>query len=321
MASRSQYSIRRSLVEKAKEAALTAVQAYNNPLARFKSESFIVLMMVAWTYLLHAHYRQQAVEYRYYEQHGRRRRFERNANGTFRYWDLTKSLSASECPLDPPTIANLRFLHDLRNEIEHHMPPGMDDYLASRYLACAMNFEYWLTELFGESHSLRGHVALALQFGDMAGAESQPPEAALPARIANYVREFETGLADEDFRSERYKFSVFFVKRIVGKPGQAERVIEFIPADDPRAAGLAPEYVAIKETERPKYLPGRIVEMMKAEGYPRFGIQRHSDLWKAMDARNPGKGYGVWIGGRWFWYERWLGVVRKHCRDNAAKYK
>jgi len=38
MAKRSQYSIRRSLIEKAKEVTLTAVQAYNNPLTRFKSE-------------------------------------------------------------------------------------------------------------------------------------------------------------------------------------------------------------------------------------------------------------------------------------------
>ncbi len=244
-----------------------------------------------------------------------------SGNGTYRYWDLIRCLDTRECPLDAPTVANLRFLHDLRNEIEHHMPPGMDDYLASRYLACAMNFEYWITHLLGESHSLRGHVALALQFGDVAGAESEAPEAALPARIATYVREFESGLPEEDFRSERYKFSVYFVRRIVGKPGQAERVIEFISPDDPRAAGLSPEFVTIKETERTKLLPGEIVERMKGEGFPRFGMQRHTDLWKAMDGRNPGKGLGVWIGGRWFWYERWLEAVRKHCRENSARYK
>ncbi|HJQ87523.1 MAG TPA: DUF3644 domain-containing protein [Propionibacteriaceae bacterium] len=95
MAPRSQYSIRLSLIEKAKEAALTAVQAYNNPLTRFKSESFIVLMMVAWTYLLHAHYRQTGVEYRHYERAGKRRRFQRNPNGTERYWDLMTCVGAA----------------------------------------------------------------------------------------------------------------------------------------------------------------------------------------------------------------------------------
>lgn len=108
---------------------------------------------------------------------------------------------------------------------------------------------------------------------------------------------------------------------MVGKPGQAERVYEFISADDPRAAALAPEYVAIKETERTKYLPSEIVGLMHDEGFPRFGMQRHTELWKSQDARKPGKGFGVMIGGRWFWYERWVDVVREHCRADAAKYR
>jgi Domain of unknown function (DUF3644) len=45
------------LVKKAREAMLTAVQIYNNPQIDFKSELFIVTSVVAWTYLLHAHYR------------------------------------------------------------------------------------------------------------------------------------------------------------------------------------------------------------------------------------------------------------------------
>lgn len=193
MAKRSQYSIRLMLVEKAREAALTAVQAYNNPLTRFKSESFIVLMMVAWTYLLHAHFRQSGVEYRYYTQTGKRRRFQRNPNGTFRYWDLMECVSAATCPLDGATVANLRFLHDLRNEIEHHMPPGMDDYLASRYLACVMNFEYWLTTLFGEEHSLREHVAPGARFRTSGRSSRCERGAPVPVPATRHQRRRRTG--------------------------------------------------------------------------------------------------------------------------------
>ena len=320
MSRRALYSVKLSLLEKAKEAALTAVQAYNNPMTRFKSESFTVLMMVAWTYLLHAYYREQGLEYRYYDQRGRRRRFRRNPNGTYRYWDLKECLTVGACPLDRPTVANLRFLHDLRDEIEHHMPPGIDDYLGSRYLACALNFEYWITRLFGPRHSLQAQVALALQFGDIERA-GDVPEASLPARIAKYVREFEEGLPPEDFHSERYKYSVYFVKRIVGKPGQADRAVEFVAPDDPRAEGLKPEYFTIKETEKPKFLPGKIVDTLKAEGYPKFGMQRHVELWKARDGKNPSKGYGVQIGSVWYWYERWLAVVREHCLEHADLYR
>jgi hypothetical protein len=321
MRKRSLFSIKRSLLDRAKEAALTAVQAYNNPLTQFKSESYIVLMMIAWTYLLHAYYRQERVEYRQFERRGNRRRFARNQNGTFRYWSLLDCLDASSCPLDSATKSNLRFLVGLRNEIEHHMPPAMDEYLGSRFLACALNFEYWLTSLFGSAHSLQSAVAVALQFADIQGAPDVNPEPALPARVAKYIREFEEALPDEEFQSERYKFSVFFVKRTVGKPGQAERIVEFVSPDDPRAQGLQKDHYTIRETERPKFLPGEIVRMMKAEGFSHFGMQRHIDLWKANDAKNPGKGYGIAIGGIWYWYEPWVDFVRRHCRKHADQFR
>ena len=59
--------IKTQLLEKSREAALNAVQTYNNPLTTFKSESFIVLMNIAWMYLLHSYYHSEGVEYRYYE--------------------------------------------------------------------------------------------------------------------------------------------------------------------------------------------------------------------------------------------------------------
>ena len=276
--------------------------------------------MVAWTYLLHAYYRQQGIEYRYFERHGSRRWFRRNPDGTFRYWDLIECLDQSACPLDGATKANLRFLHGLRNEIEHHMPPALDDRLASRYLACALNLEYWVTALFGARYSLRGHVALALQFGDLYHGEVAEPPLALPARINNYIREYESALPAEEFASERYKLSLLFVKVAVGKPGQADRVIQFLSPDDPRAAALDPDHVVIRETERLKHRPSEVVRKTQDAGYRKFGMHNHTELWKAMDAKDPAKGFGVWIGGVRYWYERWVEAVRQHCADYAGAY-
>lgn len=55
--SRRIFSVTRELLAKSREAALAAVQIFNNPQITFKSEVFIVLMNIAWTYLLHAYYR------------------------------------------------------------------------------------------------------------------------------------------------------------------------------------------------------------------------------------------------------------------------
>ena len=65
------YSEKVDLIQKAREAMLSAVQVYNNPLITFKTESFIVLSMIAWTYLLHAYYRSQKIDYRYYSMNGK----------------------------------------------------------------------------------------------------------------------------------------------------------------------------------------------------------------------------------------------------------
>ncbi len=67
---------------------LTSVQIFNNPNIQFKSESFIVLSNIAWTYLLHAYYRTNNIEYRYFETHGQRKRFDKTKRVSLKYLEL-----------------------------------------------------------------------------------------------------------------------------------------------------------------------------------------------------------------------------------------
>lgn len=87
------FSEKVDLVEKSREAMLSAVQIYNNPLTTFKSESFIILAMIAWTYLLHAFYRGKKIDYRYYTKPGKRKKFVKNTDGSIKYWDLMECIS------------------------------------------------------------------------------------------------------------------------------------------------------------------------------------------------------------------------------------
>jgi len=60
---------------------------------------------------------------------------------------------------------------------------------------------------------------------------------------------------------------------------------------------------------------------MQAEGFPRFTMHSHTQLWKAVDAKNPGKGFGTMVvDGHWYWYERWVQAVREHCLENRVRY-
>ena len=78
-------SIQVELLAKSREAALNAVQSFNNPLTTFKTETFIVLMVIAWMYLLHTYYKKKHVDYRYYQKKLKRRRFDRTKSGASVY--------------------------------------------------------------------------------------------------------------------------------------------------------------------------------------------------------------------------------------------
>ena len=89
---------------------MAAVQIFNNPQVTFKSEIFIVLMNIAWTYLLHAYYRKKDVEYRYFEMKGKLRRFDHTKSGAYKYWELERCLNDKNSPVDKDSANNLGFL-------------------------------------------------------------------------------------------------------------------------------------------------------------------------------------------------------------------
>ena len=315
--------MKRGLLLKSREAALNAVQTFNNPLTIFKAETFIVLINIAWMYLLHAYYRQEGIEYRYYRKGSQRRTFDRTKSGAFKYWELERCLKDDTCPLDGPTKHNLRFLIGLRNEIEHHQSAGVGQRFSGHYFACCLNYERYVCELFGERYSLGEAAAFTLQFRDFtaAGSGTQEPEP-LPSSVAKYVQKFCTELSEEELSSPYFRRRFLFVPVATNKNAQADEVIQFVHPDSKLAVSINEAYdrVLLKEIERPKVLPTQIVKLMKSEGYTGFRIRNHTELWQKLDGKNPGKGYGLELGGRWFWYSRWVDVVRQHCADNVELY-
>ena len=324
MANKRRSPIAASLLQKSREAALNAVQGFNNPLATFKTEAFIVVMSIAWTYLLHAYYHRQRIEYRYHQQGPKRRKFERTPTGEYRYWDLARCLKGSTCPLNEATKYNLRFLIELRNEIVHHNSAGVDDHLSGRYFACCLNFEYYVCELFGRKHSLGDATAIALNFRDIR-TPHDPLDSApsrLPAKVAKFVQEFDADLPQEVASSLHFKCRLLFMPVVTSKTAQAERMIEFVRPDSDLGKSIDAQYrqLVVKEVERPKYLPSVVVRMMREDGFAGFNMHHHTALWKARDGKNPGRGYGVMVSGTWYWYERWIEEVRRHCQKHRGSH-
>jgi hypothetical protein len=316
------YSFKLELINKSKEAALTAIKVFNDPLIKFKSESFIVLMMIAWTYLLHAYYRSKGIEYRYFKQGLMRRKFDRTKYGAYKFWELERCLNDDNCPIDKDAKNNLRFLIGLRHEIEHQMTISLDNYLSGRYQACVMNYNYYLKKLFGEYHALDNHLTYSLQFlkiteEQILGVET---EVNVPERLRSYITKFDQSLSQEEFENPKYSYRLIFVRKLVNRPGQADRVVEFVPPNSELEKEIHSVYK--KEVEKKKYLAKHVVEEVQKAGFEKFRRNpEHVQIWKAEDAKNPAKGYGVELYGTWYWYENWVKRVIELCEKAGDKYR
>ena len=111
-------------------------------------------------------------------------------------------------------------------------------------------------------------------------------------------------LTHEEYNSPKFSYRLLFKKKLVNRPGQADRVIEFIDPKSDLAKTIDKEYWVKKEVEREKYRPRDVVREVQKAGFAKFRIcPEHVDMWKAEDAKNAAKGYGVNVAGQWYWYD------------------
>lgn len=321
MRTRRVKSVKDELIKKSREAMLAAVQIYNNPQITFKTESFITLTIIAWTYLMHSYYRNNHIDYAYFKMHGKRKKYDHTKNGAIKFWGLECCINNDKCPLDSATKNNLRFLIGIRHEIEHQMTNSIDEFLSAKIQACAINYDFYIQKLFGVKYGVSKELSLSIQFSEVTPEQQKTltDNDKLTTNIRNYISTFENDLSDDDIKNSRYAYRILFVEINANRKGQADRVIEFVKPDSSLKEEI--DRILIKETEKNKYLPSNVVSIMQQEGFTKFKMYNHTTLWKSENAKDPNKHLGVLIAKTWFWYDAWLQIVRKHCQDNASKYQ
>ena len=203
------------------------------------------------------------------------------------------------------------------------MTTRIDDLLSARFQACCINYHDTVTSLFGKEYGIAKHLAISLQFTSLSQeqVDTLDQQAGLPGHIKRYIEGFDGELAPDEFASPKFAYRVIFVPKTANHLNQADQVITFVKAGSEFAKNVNATYTVIRETERKKWLPSEIVAKIKADGFPRFGMAKHTELWKSHDAKNPAKGYGVQVAKTWYWYDSWLADVHKHCVDNSGVYQ
>jgi hypothetical protein len=302
------------LLVKAREAMIAAVHTFNSAGLHFRAELFIVTSVIAWTYLLHAFYKREGVDYRYKKSGV----IERTRNGAEKYWELGQCLAHGACPLEKGVVNNLNFLTEIRHEIEHRCTNRIDDALSAKLQACCINFNDAIKKLFGRQFGLEKRLPIALQFVTFDGAQRASLIGAdLPPHIATAMDSFHSNLTEEEQKDPQFRFRVAFVPKVTGKATNADLSIEFIKPGSTEAEAV--ERILLKEVERKKYLPSEIVLKIKSAGHPSFNMNDHTLISKQLNARNPGKGYGVQIAKTWYWYENWVDKVTEKLTEGWSR--
>ena len=226
MPNRKMKSVKDELIKKSREAVLAAVQIYNNPQISFKSEAFITLSIIGWTYLMHAYYRDRGIDYRYYKTVGKKNFYDKTKNGAFKHWELERCINEDNCPLDDDTKRNLKFIIGIRHEIEHQMTNKIDEYLSAKLQASAINYNYYLCYFFGKKYCVDKELALAIQFSPISPEQQEQitDNAMLTPNMKKFIATFENDLSDEQLKSSKYAYRLVFLSINVNRQGQADTV-------------------------------------------------------------------------------------------------
>ena len=274
--------------------------------------------------MLHAYYRSKGIDYRYYKQNKKRKTYDKTRYGAKKHWEIERCLNDRSCPLDKDTKSNLRFLIGLRHEIEHQMTQSLDNYLSGRYQACALNFNEYIKKLFGKKYALDPMLTYSIQFVELNPEQLKRAQLKeqIPQNLAAYIADYDGALTHEEYNSFHYSYRLIFKRKLVNRPGQADRVIEFIDPKSELAKTIDKEYWVKKEVERKKYRPSDVVAEVQKTGFRGFRINpEHVEMWKSEDAKNPTKGFGVEVAGMWYWYEPWVKRCMELCKAAGDKYR
>jgi hypothetical protein len=170
---------------------------------------------------------------------------------------LSQCLAHGKCPLNKGVINNLKFLTEIRHEIEHRSTKRIDDALGAKLQACCINFNDAIKRLFGKEFALEQQLPIALQFVTFDGAQRAALVGAdLPAHIATAMDNFHNALSEEEQKDPRFGYRVAFVPKVTGKASRCDLAVEFINPRSPEAETI--KRVLLKEVERPNTCPPKL---------------------------------------------------------------
>jgi len=291
-------------LEKARDAALLAVEIYNKPAIKFKSGGYISLMVIAWTALLHSIFYKNKIKPYFKHENGRFKKRE----GDYLYWDLGECLQQYfKADAMNPIKVNAEFFIPLRNKIEHKSLPEIDGDIFGECQAFLLNFDELLEKEYGIKYCLRESLSFSLQLFpstlSLSNAVKQNPNA---KSIVDFINKYRSAVSTEVFESNKYSFKAFLIQ-VANNRSEGVLPIQFIHYDklsDPEKAEVGKFVAMIKFKEVgvsnfDKIKAKKVTELVnkglgepKKKSFkkliPKFNSATHTLCWKKYKVRPDG---------------------------------
>lgn len=284
------------LIQKSRESAILAIDTYNRPATSFRTQGFIVLMIIAWTSLLHAIFENDGVDYYYKENDGSYKMID----GDKKAWELSTSIIKYQ-DISDASRKNLELFILLRNKIEHRFLPQLDIEVYGECQAMLLNYEDLIVNKFGNYYSLNETLSIPLQVvrsrtnwqSESIGAVQKIHYDELKKFLYDYRRD----LPDNVYTDMNYSFRVYLVAKTGNHKGSSDIAMEFIkfdPENPQEYAELEKNITLIKEktvqvANHGKYKPKSVVEEVARRINKHFTINLHTKAWKFYKVRTSEK--------------------------------
>jgi len=287
-------SVEDRLIANARQAALGAIRLYNDPSAGFRTETFIVLMVIAWNCLLQARLEHEGIEYREVDEAGS----VVEVDGRARYlgtWELARLALPSDS--FAPIRWNLDFFLKLRHLIEHRYLPAVDVAVAGEAQALLLNIETLLVEWFGEEAQLGDELVVPLQLSQLREehrlSSLKRLEAELPVDVIEFLTRHRKEVPAEVLRSPSYSLQLFFVPVTANRERSADAVVRFLrPGEVPPEVEAALQKIAVVAKPKPVpvaaadlFSPTEVVNLVASRLPSRFTMYAHSRCWRHYGVR------------------------------------
>jgi hypothetical protein len=254
---------------RAREAMIVAVQIFNSPILKFKTEVFAVLAHIAWTYFMHEYYVRRRVKI---------------VGDDGRSLLLSQMLRREDCPLSAGIKRNLEAMATIRNEVEHNILGQGDLTFLPIFQACCLNFDKIISELFGAALSLQSELAFSLQFAKMSIEQlSGLQKYGIPDHIQALDARLQAGRSEEELADLEYQFRVVYT---LDSASKSRAHIQFVHPDSAEGKEISNILVKYKTADDLyPYKPNAVVKMVSERSRQRFTSHNHTQAWRLYSAR------------------------------------